>query len=108
MRTLSCRTSYIATVKTVRANDIRIPDRVREAVARHEEVVVLNRDRPAYVILNPDDHARASLPPRRGRPLKEVLGILASAPLPDPSFAEDMEAVRAAAGVSPPDPWEPS
>jgi hypothetical protein len=95
-------------MKTIRANDVRIPEEAREALARHEEVVVLNRSRPVYVIVNPDDHSRESAPRRQGRPLREALAILSSAPLPDPAFAEDMEAVRNAVGPIPADPWAPS
>jgi hypothetical protein len=34
----------------IRAEEVRIPRSAREAVARHEAVVVLNRERPVYVI----------------------------------------------------------
>ena len=90
------------------AEEVRIPRRAREALARHEEVVVLNRERPAYVIVNPEDHARMGRPPRRGRPLREALGILANAAPPDPSFAADMEKVLGTVGPAPGDPWAPS
>jgi hypothetical protein len=92
---------------TIRAEEVRIPRRAREAVARHEQVVVVNRERPAYVIVHPDDRAAASRP-RRGRPLREALSLLANAALPDPGFAEDMEAVLDEVGPSPEDPWAPS
>jgi hypothetical protein len=87
---------------TVRAEEVRIPRRAREAVAHHEEVVVMNRERPAFVILHPDDHGRMA---RRGRPLRDALGVLAMAAPPDPGFAEDMQAVLAAVGPAPSDPW---
>ena len=77
-------------------------------LARHEEVVVLNRERPVYVLVNPEDHARASGPARRGRPLREALVILAGAPLPDPDFGGDMRVVLDAIGPMPEDPWAPS
>jgi hypothetical protein len=77
-------------------------------LARHEEVVVLNRERPAYVIVNPEDHAAASGPPRRGRPLREALSVLANAAPPDPGFADDMEKVLGSVGPEPGDPWAPS
>lgn len=93
---------------TVRAEEVRIPRRAREAVARHEQVVVVNRERPAYVIVHPDDRAASASPARRGRPLREALHILASTAPPDPGFAEDMEAVLAEVGASPEDPWAPS
>ena len=92
---------------TVRAEEVRIPRRAREAVARHEQVVVVNRERPAYVIVHPDDRAAASHPARRGRPLREALDLLANAAPPDPGFAEDMEAVLGEVGPSPDDPWAP-
>jgi hypothetical protein len=88
----------------VRANDVRIPAAARRAVARHEEVVVESHGRPTFVIVHPDD--RRGGPRRRGRPLREVLAMLAVAPLPDPVFADDLEAVRASVGPVPPDPWE--
>jgi hypothetical protein len=49
--------------------------------------------------------------PRRGEAclaLDEALEILATAPLPDPAFADDLEAVRGLVGAVPPDPWERS
>jgi len=89
---------------TVKADEVRIPRRAREAVAQHEEVVVLNRERPAFVIVHPDDHRRA-LPTRRGRRLGEALALLASAAPPDPGFAQDMEGVLDSVGATPSDPW---
>jgi hypothetical protein len=95
-------------VTTIRAEDVRIPRHAREAVARHEQVVVVNHERPAYVIVHPDDSAVTSRPVRLGRPLREALELLASAASPDPAFADDMEAVLREVGPSPDDPWAPS
>jgi hypothetical protein len=92
---------------TIKAEDVRIPREVREALARHEEVVVLNRERPVYVILNPEDR-RGQVEPSVGRPLADALALMAVAPLPDAEFAKDMESVRAAVGEMPSDPWERS
>lgn len=89
---------------TIRAEEVRIPRSARDAVARHEEVVVVNRERPAFVIVHPAD-ARTASPVRRGRPLSEALGMLANGPLPDPDFAADMEAVQRDVGSAPDDPW---
>jgi hypothetical protein len=93
---------------TIRAEEVRIPRRAREAVARHEQVVVVNRERPAYVIVHPYDCAATSRPARRGRPLREALDLLANAAPPDLGFAEDMEAVLSEIGPAPEDPWAPS
>jgi hypothetical protein len=90
---------------TIRAEEVRIPRHAREAVARHERVVVVNHERPAFVIMHPDDTAADSPTARRGRPLREALGLLAGAALPDPEFADDMEAVLADVGPAPDDPW---
>jgi hypothetical protein len=90
---------------TIKAEEVRIPRRVREAVAHHEEVVVVNRERPAFVIVHPDDHGPMAGSPRRGRPLREALSLLAQAAPPDPAFAEDTEAVLDAVGPVPGDPW---
>jgi hypothetical protein len=90
---------------TIRAEEVRIPRHARDAVARHERVVVVNHERPAFVIVHPDDAAAEATTPRRGRPLREALGLLAGAALPDPGFADDMEAVLADAGPAPDDPW---
>ena len=92
---------------TVNAEDVRIPREVRDALARHEQVVVLNRERPVYVILNPEDR-RGNLEPPPGRPLDEAVALLATAPLPDAEFAKDMRAIREAVGDMPGDPWERS
>jgi hypothetical protein len=89
----------------VKAEEVRIPRRAREAVARHEEVVVFNRERPVYAIIHPDD-LRSARTPRRGRPLREALALLAQAPLPDSAFAADLESVRDTVGPAPDDPWE--
>jgi hypothetical protein len=82
-----------------------VPRHAREAVARHEQVVVENHERPTFVIMHPDDTAAGLTPARRGRTLREALGLLAVAALPDPCFADDMEAVLADAGPVPDDPW---
>jgi hypothetical protein len=92
---------------TIKADEVRIPRRAREAVADHEEVVVFNRERAAYVIVHPDDHGR-TVASRRGRPLGEALALLAQAALPDAAFAEDMEAVLDSVGPAPLDPWAQS
>jgi hypothetical protein len=92
---------------TIRAEEVRIPRHAREAVARHEQVVVVNHERPAFVIVHPDDTA-SSATTRRGRPLREALGLLAGAALPDPGFAEDMEAVLQDVGPTPDNPWAQS
>lgn len=89
----------------IRAEEVRIPRHAREAVARHEQVMVVNHDRPAFFIVHPDDAAGVRPATRRGRPLHEALGALTSVALPDPEFAEDMEAVLGDVGPSPEDPW---
>jgi hypothetical protein len=90
---------------TIKAEDVRIPRRAREAVADHEQVVVVNRERPAYVIVHPDDLPQTGPSRRRGRALREALALLAQAAPPDPAFAADMEAVLDAVGATPGDPW---
>lgn len=90
---------------TINAEEVRIPRRAREAVARHEHVLVVSHDRPAFVIIHPDDDPSGVPPVRRGRPLREALALLAAGPPPDPGFAEDMEAVLADVGSMPEDPW---
>lgn len=92
---------------TVKADEVRIPRRAREAVAHHEEVVVLNRERPAFVIVHPDDHHRA-VSVRHGRRLGDALALLTNAAAPDPAFAADMEAVLDSVGAVPSDPWAQS
>jgi hypothetical protein len=90
---------------TIRAEEVRIPRHAREAVARHERVIVVNHERPTFVIMHPDDTAARSAAVRPGRPLREALRLLAGATLPDPDFAEDMEAVLGEVGPTPDDPW---
>jgi hypothetical protein len=89
----------------IRAEEVRIPRHAREAVARHEQVVVVSHDRPTFVIIHPEDSAAGSNAGRRGRPLRESLGLLAGAALPDPAFGADMEAMVANVGTGPDDPW---
>ncbi len=45
---------------TVRAGDVRLPRAAREALDQREPVTVTEHDRPAYVILHPDEYAFAS------------------------------------------------
>jgi len=92
---------------TVNSEDVRIPKRAREAVARHERVVVLNRERPVLAMVHPDDLAEAATR-RRGRPVREVAAALAGTAAPDPEFANDMEAVLNSVGRMPEVPWERS
>jgi len=92
---------------SIKAEEVRIPRRAREAVANHEDVVVLNRERAAFVIVHPDDHGHGR-PTRRGRPLHDALTSLAQSAPPDPDFAQDMEAVLDAVGMAPADPWAQS
>jgi hypothetical protein len=92
---------------TIKAEEVRIPRRAREAVAHHEEVLVFNRERPAYVIVHPDDHGRTAVS-RHGRPLGEALALLRQGASPDPTFAEDMEEVLGSIGAAPADPWAQS
>jgi hypothetical protein len=89
----------------IRAEEVRIPRHAREAVARHERVVVMNHERPTLVIVHPEDAIVDPAPAPRGRPLREALGLLAAGALPDPDFADDMEAVLGEVGPAPDDPW---
>lgn len=77
---------------TISADEVRIPRRIREAVARHERVVVLNRERPVLALVHPDD-LPAPRGRRRGRPVREIAAALAGSPTPDPEFGNDMDAV---------------
>lgn len=90
---------------TIKADEVRIPRLAREAVARHEHVLVISHGRPAFVIVHPDDDPAGALAVRRGRPLREALALLAAGPAPDPDFTEDMQAVCADIGPVPEDPW---
>lgn len=92
---------------SIQSDEVRIPRRVREAVSRHEHVVVLNRERPVLAIVHPDDVARSAIR-RRGRPVGQIAAELAGAPAPDPDFAQDMDAVVASIGDVSTDPWERS
>jgi hypothetical protein len=61
------------------------------------------------VIISREDYERSGARAvGRGRRLAEALEILATAPLPDPAFADDLEAVRELVGAAPPDPWASS
>ena len=93
----------ISDVTTLNSDEIRIPRHAREAVARHEQVMVFNRERPVLAIVHPDDLRPR---PRRGRPVAEIAAALVGVPAPDPDFGPDMEAVIAAVGPTPWSPWE--
>jgi hypothetical protein len=91
-------------MSTINADKVRIPRAVRDAVRRHEPVIVLNRDQAVMAIVHPDDLPQS--PTRRlGRPIGEIAALLANVPRPDPDFVKDMEAVRANVGETPEDPW---
>lgn len=92
---------------TVNSDEIRIPRRAREAVVRHERVVVLNHQRPVLVIVHPDDLPGPGTR-GKGRPVREIAAALAGAPLPDPEFAADLRAIRDQVGPMPEVPWAPS
>jgi hypothetical protein len=94
-------------VATINADEVRIPKSVRDAVTRHERVLVLNRERPVLAIVHPDD-LPASGTRRRGRAVREIVSLLAGAPAPDPAFAKDMDAVLGSIGSVPEDPWQRS
>ncbi len=99
------RKRYHEQMARIHADEVRIPRHAREAVARREAVVVLNRERPVYVIVNPEDHPVESRTNRRGRPLREAVRLLAEAALPDPAFGDDMDAILATVGNELVDPW---
>ena len=86
------------------SEEVRIPRRAREAVARHEQVVVLNRERPVLAIVHPDDIGPRG-DRRRGRSVAEIAAALAGVAPPDPDFASDMEAVLQSVGPVPEAPW---
>ena len=92
---------------TINADEVRIPRSVRDAVGRHEQVVVLNRERPVLAIVHPDDLPHFGTR-RRGRAVREIAALLAGVPAPDPDFAKDMDAVLDSVGPVPEDPWERS
>jgi hypothetical protein len=104
-RTFRTARCYPQGMTTIRAEEVRIPRDAREAVARHERVVVMNHERPSLVIMHPDDTGAGPAATRRGRPLREALALLAIAAAPDPGFADDMESVLADVGPVPDDPW---
>ena len=87
----------------IKAEEVRIPRRAREAVAHREKVVVMNRERAAFLILHPDEDRRSTAV--RGRRLRDALDALAQIAPPDEEFAADMKAVLAEVGTAPPGPW---
>ena len=88
------------------ADEVRIPKRAREAVARHERVIVYNRERAVLAIVHPDDVASPSRR-SRGRRVADIAEALSGVAPPDPDFADDMERVLGSVGRVPEVPWEP-
>lgn len=74
-------------------------------MARHERVVILNRERAVLALVHPDDAGPGGTR-RRGRPIREIVSALEGVPPPDPAFAADMEAVLRSVGPIPETPWE--
>ena len=93
-------------MSSVNSDKVRIPRHAREAIARHETVVVLNRERPVAALVHPDD-APASAPSQRGRNLLSITKALRALPSPDEAFADDMTEVIRSEGITPEDPWAP-
>ena len=93
-------------MSSVNSDKVRIPRHAREAIARHETVVVLNRERPVAALVHPDD-APASAPSQRGRNLRSITKALRALPSPDEAFADDMTEVIRSEGITPEDPWAP-
>lgn len=106
-RTEAYGSRRLTRMASIKADEVRIPRRVREAVSRHEPVVVLNRERPVLAIVHPDEVMEGGTV-RRGRPVREIAAGLAGAPAPDPDFVKDMDAVLGSVGDMPEDPWERS
>jgi hypothetical protein len=102
-RTVSHASGMMSSMATVKADEVRIPKSVRDAVSRHERVLVLSRDHPVLAIVHPDD--APGLPAPRGVPVRELGLRLASLPVPDEEFAADMAEVLELAGEAPEDPW---
>lgn len=70
--------------------------------------MVVNRERPTFVITHPDEHGTTTWTASHRRSLREALTLLGQAGRPDPDFADDMEAVLHSVGPNPEDPWGPS
>ncbi len=87
------------------SDEVRIPRHAREAVARHETVMVFNRERPVFALVHPDDAGTATAV--HGRPLGSIVEALRSLPDPDDEFSADMAEVLRSAGAAPEDPWAP-
>lgn len=90
-------------MSSIQSDEVRIPRHAREAVARHETVLVFNRERPVLALVHPDDIAPSSH--RHGRPVSAAAADLAALPEPDPQFAVDMSDVLQLIGPPPEDPW---
>jgi hypothetical protein len=89
-------------MSAISSDQVRIPRRAREAVARHETVVVFNRERAVLALVHPDD---VSPRPTFGRSVRAVAASLSRLPEPDPAFASDMAEVMRSIGAVPGDPW---
>lgn len=90
---------------SINADRVRIPREVRDAVSRHETVVITSHDRPVYAIVHPDD-ALVTQPRPVGRPVRDVIAALRNVPTPDAGFVDDLEEVLQLIGDTPDDPWE--
>jgi hypothetical protein len=66
---------------------------------------VVSRKRPTFEIVDSDDHPHGDARARRGRPLREALGLLANVSPPDPAFADGMTEILGTVRAAPDDPW---
>lgn len=64
----------------------------------------MNRERPTFIIVHPDDDAPEESSRHLGRPLDEALDQLGEVS-PDEGFADDLEQVIESVGPAPTDPW---
>ncbi len=87
------------------AEDIRIPKIAREAILRHEKVIVSSHEYPILAILNIDDIGTDNNYDQVGKSFGAILNELKNIPLPDEGYFKELANINVSQEFSPTNPW---
>ncbi len=88
------------------AESIRIPKEAREAVLRHETVIISSHEHPILALVNVDDIQGKGGLDQVGKPFGAIVNELANIALPDLEYFEDLKNINCLQEQSPLNPWE--
>lgn len=88
------------------AEEVRIPKKAREALLRHEKVVVLSHERPILAIVNIDDIQSDRSVGHFEKSFGVILNELRNIPFPDRDYFKELKDINEHQDLLPRDPWE--